>query len=129
MADESLRLLFANVVQAESETDGGDSLALTQRSRIDGGDVDILAIGAIRKSIENRQGHLGHETAMGGQLGFFDSVICCDLPDVLQGDRAGDFEVGRWGFISHRRLLFEKRSINESSREALQDQLRRQEGQ
>ena len=88
--------VHAERVHRLGEADGGDRLALAERRRGDGGDVDDLAVGLVLEAVE--QGHvvdLGLVATVELQLVLEDAGLLGDRLDGLHGGGLGDLDVAR----------------------------------
>ena len=86
--------LLADLRHGLGEADGGDGLALAQRRRRDGRDVDDLAVGLGGEALED--GHvvdLGLVAAVQLELVLEDAGLGGDLLDGLEGGCLGDLDV------------------------------------
>ena len=86
----------ADGVHALGEADGRDRLALAQRRRGDGGDVDDLAVRLVLQPVE--EGHvvdLGLVAAVELQFILEDAGLLGDRLDGLHGGGLGDLDVAR----------------------------------
>ena len=94
----------ADGVHALGEADGGDRLALAERRRGDGGDVDDLAVGLVLQAIEERHVvDLGLVATVELQLILEDAGLLGDRLDGLHGGGLGDLDVARHrGFSNDR---------------------------
>ena len=88
--------VHADRVHRLGEADGGDRLALAERRRGDGGDVDDLAVGLVLEALE--QGHvvdLGLVAAVQLELVLQDARLLGDRLDGLHGGGLGDLDIAR----------------------------------
>ncbi len=88
--------VHADGVHRLGEADGGDRLALAQRRRRDGRDVDDLAVRLVLEALED--GHvvdLGLVAAVELQLVLEDAGLLGDRLDGLHGGGLGDLDVAR----------------------------------
>ena len=96
--------VHADGVHRLGEADGGDRLALAQRRRRDGRDVDDLAVGLVLEAVED--GHvvdLGLVATVELQLVLEDAGLLGDRLDGLHGGGLGDLDVARHrGFTNDR---------------------------
>ncbi len=87
--------LFADVMQALADTDGGDRLALTQGGGRDGRHVNVLAVGAVGEFCQQVQVDFGFVLAIVIHIVFCQAEHSCDFFDRLCGVRLDDVNIAR----------------------------------
>src|SRR6185503_8356561 len=87
----------SHAVERHREPDGRRRLALAERRRGDGRHVDVLAVGAAREPLHERQRDLGLVLAVQLELVLLDAEAGGDLRDGLHARALRDLEIRHHG--------------------------------
>ena len=93
--------LLADVAQGLGQADGGDRLALAQRRRGDGGDVDVLAVGPVLEPLQDVQVDLGLVLAVELELVLEQADALGNLLDGLHLRGLRDVQVARYSQLNN----------------------------
>lgn len=94
LADTCKRDLAKVCAERLSQTNSCGGLALTERRGGDTSNDNVLAVGAVRKAVQNRELHLGLVLAVELELGARDADLAAKLCNLLGHLLAGNLDVG-----------------------------------
>ncbi len=92
------RRLLADGIQPVTQTDGRGRLALAGGGRVDRGDKDQLAVGAVLHAVDQALADLGLVVAVRQQIVAVDAQLGTDVLNGTLAGRAGDLDIG---FVFH----------------------------